>query len=134
MRYHKKFQLSRCSGRTPSGIIFYTKDFFKKKYKGKLQKYLKSIFGTFNQLHRTCMVSDCIPGVQTLLLIPILMCMEYFMSDDRYVISVINAINGIFNALAICHKLVRWMSIWMSKEALGPQECSQIPYKFYKFG
>ena len=47
------------------------------------------------------------------------------MSDDRYAISVINAINGIFDALAICHKLVQCMSIWVSKEAFGPQECSQ---------
>ena len=75
------------------------------------------------------MVSDCIPGVQTLLLIPILTCIAYRMSYTKYVISVINAINDIFDALVVCHKQVQCMAIWVSKEALEPQECSQRLYK-----
>ena len=71
------------------------------------------------------MVSDCIPGVQTLLLIPKLTCIAYPMSYTRYVISVINAINDIFDALVVCHKQVQCMAIWVSKEALEPQECNQ---------
>ena len=75
------------------------------------------------------MVSDCIPGVQTLLLIPILTCIAYRMSYTKYVISVINAINDIFAALVVFHKQVQCMAIWVSIEALEPRECSQRLYK-----
>ena len=75
------------------------------------------------------MVSDCISGVQTLLLIPILGGIAYRMSYTMYVISVINAINDIFYASAVCHKQVQCMLIWVSKEALESQERSQRLYK-----
>ena len=46
------------------------------------------------------------------------------MSDANYVIYVKNAI---FGAFAIGHMSYTDMAIWMSKDALGPQECRPMP-------
>ena len=51
--------------------------------------------------------------------------MSYHVSYAMYDISVINAINDIFDAVAVCHKQVQSMSIWVLKEALEAKECSQ---------
>ena len=49
------------------------------------------------------------------------------MSNAICVIYVKNAINATFDAGCIPHLLLTNRSIWVSKEASGPQECSHTP-------
>ena len=49
------------------------------------------------------------------------------MSDVKCVIYVKNAKNAIFDVNAIQHMLCLDMAIWVSKDALGPQEYRSIP-------
>ena len=70
------------------------------------------------------MMVGCIPEVLMLVLTPIL---TYI-----YMVYVKNVIYDIFDTYDIWHMTYINMSIWVSKEALEPQECSQPSYISYK--
>ena len=56
------------------------------------------------------------------------------MSNDVFVIYVKNAKKSIFDAYAIWHMSYIDMAIWVSKDALGPQECRQMPLNSLQMG
>ena len=77
----------------------------------------------------------CIPEVLTLLLTPISTYVCIKMPDGidvRNFIYVINDIYDIYDIHDIWHLKCIYMSIWVSKEVLGPQECSQPSYISHK--
>ena len=92
-----------------------------KKYKGKYGSEGFFIFYPLQYFYRWFGIVGCIPVVHTLLLTPVL---SYIWLS--------HAICHIRHIWHIWHIWLKWrndihhMALWMSKEPLGPQECSPL--------
>ena len=88
------------------------------KYKGKIRKQDISIFGPYTQFCRISKMVGCTPEVLTLLLTPILTYIHTVYVRAPYM--------SFMSYMTLSYDICRsyCMSILVSKEALGPQECN----------